>query len=203
MTVTEDAYKMIRRWEGFRPTWYEDSVGTQTIGYGTTHRLMDELQLAAVEGPISKEEGQALLEATIVQHFAPKLDRTLPKGLPQHTQDALVSFVYNVGLSAFENSTMHKLYNAGKADEAADEFKRWVHVTDPNTGDVSVLEGLVERREEEAALARHGKVPWDEDAGLDVAGPDVDAEMVPVADVAYFSPGEIDVPDTIRAEATA
>jgi lysozyme len=203
MTITEDAYRMIRRWEGFRPTWYEDSVGVQTIGYGTTHRLLDELQLATVEGPISNEEGQALLEATIVQHFAPKLDRTLPKGLPQHTQDAIMSFVYNVGLSAFENSTMHKLYNKGKMDAAADEFEEWVYVTPPDEPPKK-LDGLVERRTEEAALARSGIVPWAEEDDEDTWVPDVDTvEAIPVADVAYHSPGEIDVPDTVRAEATA
>lgn len=31
MTVTEDAYRMIRRWEGFRPTWKADMVGVETV----------------------------------------------------------------------------------------------------------------------------------------------------------------------------
>ena len=205
MTVTEDAYKMIRRWEGFRSTWESDMVGVDTIGFGTTRRLLSSLALADVEGPISKTEGQALLEACIVQHFAPKLDRSLPSFLPQHTRDALISFVYNVGLSAFENSTLHKLYNAGKADEAADEWMEWVHVTDPNTGDVRVVEGLVNRRREERDLAQDGAVPWNEEGGptLDVTVPDADVDAIPTADVAYAPPGEVDVPTSIDAEATA
>lgn len=31
MTVTEDAYRMIRRWEGFRPTWEADIVGAEMV----------------------------------------------------------------------------------------------------------------------------------------------------------------------------
>jgi lysozyme len=197
---------MIRRWEGFRSTWEADMVGVETIGFGTTRRLLSALQLADVEGPISKTEGQALLEATIVQHFAPKLDRSLPSFLMQHTRDALVSFVYNVGLSAFENSTMHKLYKAGKADEAADEFMRWVHVTNPETGTVRAVDGLQKRRREEMRLARDGVVPWDEetDHGLEVPPPpEHDATKVPVAEHAYAPPGEIDVPSHIDAQAAA
>jgi lysozyme len=45
--------------------------------------------------------------------------------LKQHQFDALASFVYNIGPTAFATSTMLKRLNAGDFDDAASELLRW------------------------------------------------------------------------------
>lgn len=60
--------------------------------------------------------------------------------------DALVLFVYNVGITAFKNSTMLRLLDACDLDGARGQFKRW----DKNDG--KVMRGLTRRRAAEVAL---------------------------------------------------
>ena len=60
--------------------------------------------------------------------------------------DALVLFVYNVGATAFQNSTMLRKLNAGDYGGASSEFKRW------NKNDGKVMKGLTRRRASEEAL---------------------------------------------------
>jgi lysozyme len=64
--------------------------------------------------------------------------------------DALVSFVYNVGAGAFENSTLLEKLNAGDYRGAFDEFERWNKVT--VNGEKIVSSGLVKRRRREQEL---------------------------------------------------
>jgi hypothetical protein len=66
--------------------------------------------------------------------------------LTQNQFDALVSLVYNIGQTAFSNSTLLKKLNAKDYQGAADQFLRW------NKGGGKVMKGLVRRREAERAL---------------------------------------------------
>lgn len=64
--------------------------------------------------------------------------------------DALVSFVFNVGPTAFRSSTLLRLLNAGQCAAVADQFGRWTLSKGKR------LKGLVTRRADEAALFRTG-----------------------------------------------
>lgn len=66
--------------------------------------------------------------------------------LTQNEFDALASFVFNVGLGAFEKSKLRRLLKAGDKAGAANEFPRW------NKAAGKVLPGLVTRRAAERAL---------------------------------------------------
>jgi lysozyme len=66
--------------------------------------------------------------------------------LTQNQFDALVSFVFNLGVGNFRTSTLLKKLNAGDNDGAAQEFGRWIHAGG------KALPGLVRRREAERAL---------------------------------------------------
>ena len=66
--------------------------------------------------------------------------------LNQNQYDALVSLTYNIGLGAFERSTIRRKLNAGDYRGAAASFRLW------NKGGGRVLPGLVNRRAREATL---------------------------------------------------
>ncbi len=68
----------------------------------------------------------------------------------QNQFDALVSFAYNVGLNALNDSTLLRLHKRGDYAGAKDQFARW------NKNDGKVMNGLTRRRAAEAAL--YGKV---------------------------------------------
>lgn len=109
-----------------------------TIGYGHTRNVRrgdtcDEAQATAW----LREDLQAAEGA--VRHL---VDVPLSQG----QFDALVSFVFNCGASAFGNSTLLRLLNEGDAAGAAEQFKRW------NRGADGPLPGLVVRRAGERDL---------------------------------------------------
>lgn len=62
--------------------------------------------------------------------------------------DALVSLAYNIGLGAFEESTLLRLHRDGNHADASEQFARW----NRQTG--TVLAGLSRRRAAEAAHYR-------------------------------------------------
>lgn len=67
-------------------------------------------------------------------------------GLTQEEFDALVDFVFNVGVSAFQHSTMLADLNSNNIEGAIGEFDKWDHA-----GGVEVA-GLLRRRNAERAL---------------------------------------------------
>ncbi len=130
---------LIRRFESFSPTVYLCPAGKRTLGYG--HVIRDPNLLYS---RISREQAEALL----VEDLAPieiYLAAVLP-GLNQNQFDALASFCFNVGLGAFEKSTLFARLKAGDFAGAASQFPRWSHANG------KVLLGLVRRREAERAL---------------------------------------------------
>ncbi len=69
------------------------------------------------------------------------------KPLTTNQWSALVSFVYNIGVSAFQRSTLLKKVNANPSDPTIrDEFMKW------NKANGAVLPGLTNRRRDEANL---------------------------------------------------
>lgn len=66
--------------------------------------------------------------------------------LAQNEFDALVSFGYNVGVSAETHSTLVALVNSGHLLSAAEEFLKWDHVNGV------VVPGLTKRRTAERNL---------------------------------------------------
>jgi len=70
--------------------------------------------------------------------------------LTQNQFDALVSFVYNLGVEAFRTSTLLRKLNNADYRGAAAEFKRWKNAT--VNGKLTELAGLVRRRKSEEQL---------------------------------------------------
>ncbi|EMN8763528.1 glycoside hydrolase family protein [Serratia marcescens] len=143
MKISDDGMALIKRFEGLRLQAYQDSVGVWTIGYGWTQPVAGRKIGAGMA--IDATTAERLLLCGIAQ-FEQGVERRVTVPITQGQFDALVSFAYNLGLRALENSTLLRRLNAGDRQGAADEFGRWV-----NAGGVQ-LDGLVARRAAERAL---------------------------------------------------
>ena len=91
------------------------------------------------------EHGESLLQTTLAKYEA-CVNGAVKMPINQNQFDALVSFTYNVGCSAFRNSTLLRLLNQGYELQAAAQFNRWT------LGGGKVQAGLVSRRAAERAL---------------------------------------------------
>jgi GH24 family phage-related lysozyme (muramidase) len=142
------ALTIIKAWEGCRLTAYRDAVGVPTVGWGAT-RLLD--RAVRMGDAITQEVADDLLVNQVEHLFAPGLFALLPmaKAWKPNQQAALISWAYNVGLGAVEESTLRKRLMAKEspATVIAEELPRW----DKGDGG-KVLEGLKRRRAAEVAL---------------------------------------------------
>ena len=104
--------------EGFRSKVYNDTGGVATIGYG--HMVLPGEKFDS----LSIQEATALLYKDI--NIAESCVNNFVKvQLNQNQFDALISFIYNLGCSAFKGSTLLRLLNAGDYEGAANQFQRW------------------------------------------------------------------------------
>lgn len=140
MRASEDALALIRRWEGLRLRGYECVAGVPTIGYGTTG---PDVKVGMM---ITEEEADRRLRVVVDQVAAAVTDSLRVK-INQHQFDALVSFTYNAGVTAFRSSTLLKLLNDNTDKHiVAAEFARW------NKVNGKPIEGLTRRRAAEKEL---------------------------------------------------
>jgi lysozyme len=138
MSISDNGLSLIKRFEGLRLTAYDDGVGVQTIGYGHTRGVKagDTCTEAQADEWLREDVAEAV-EA---------VERLVAVPLAQPQRDALISFIFNVGAGAFEDSTLLRKLNAGDLRGAADQLPRW------NKGGGRVLTGLVDRRAAERDL---------------------------------------------------
>ena len=136
LTLSATALVAILLHEGYRENAYIPVAGdVPTIGFGTTKevklgdRISPELALQRANRDIQLFEG------------AIKSCVSVP--LTQYEYDAYTSLAYNIGSGAFCNSTLVKLLNQGKYEEACKQILRW----DKFKG--KPLAGLTKRRNEE------------------------------------------------------
>ena len=138
MKPSERGLALIRQFEGLRLSAYRCAAGVLTIGWGTTKGVKMGLE-------ITRDEADRLLLED-AQRFADHVKALVKVPLNQNQTDALAALVYNIGPSAFAQSTLLKRINDGRHDLAASEFERWV-----NAGGKRI-NGLVRRRAAERAL---------------------------------------------------
>lgn len=144
MKTSPQGMAIIKKFEGFRSKPYLCPAGVPTIGYGSTY-YADGRPVKMTDAPVTEEQGEALLQATLAKYEA-CVNGAVKMPINQNQFDALVSFTYNVGCSAFRNSTLLRLLNQGYAPQAAAQFNRWT------LGGGKVHAGLVSRRAAERAL---------------------------------------------------
>lgn len=139
MRASSACLDLIKDFEKLRLTAYLDAVGIWTIGYGHTRSAISGIQIS---------EARALfLLAEDVKWSEVAVNELVRVPLTQYQFDALVSFVFNVGVTAFKLSTLLRLLNE-RADPArvAAEFMRWVYAKGKK------LAGLERRRAAERLL---------------------------------------------------
>ncbi len=130
---------LIKSFEQCRLTAYLDQRGRWTIGWGHT----------GLEVYSGLQWTQEQADATLIldlQHAVVGVAKALDVALGQHAFDALVSFAFNVGVSAEAHSTLLGYVNARRTADAAAEFLKWDHVDGVENA------GLLRRREAERSL---------------------------------------------------
>lgn len=141
------ARKIVQEYEGCRLVAYRCPAGVPTIGWGAT-----------TIGGQAVKDGQRITQAQADEQLSRDLERfhaalvnAIPAmaGWPANRQAALVSWCFNVGVGAMQDSTLRRRILAGENPElvVVEELPKW------NKGDGGkILAGLVRRREAEVAL---------------------------------------------------
>lgn len=141
--ISGNGYALIRQSEGLRTTAYLDTGGVWTIGYGTIKYPNG----TAVKKGDTCTQGQAELWLQNDCEWVDQcLDKYIKVNVTQNQFDALASFVYNVGETAFVKSTLLTLLNQSNFTAVANQFDRWVFDNGKH------VQGLVNRRAAEKTL---------------------------------------------------
>lgn len=138
MKTSDKGIDLIKKYEGLRLNAYLDAVGVWTIGYGHT------LNVKSTD-VIDKAQAEYFLRQDV--EFAEKEVNKHNLNINQNQFDALVSFVFNLGVGNFARSTLLRKIKSNANDPTIrKEFERWIYAGG------KVLNGLVRRRKEEANL---------------------------------------------------
>lgn len=146
MNISHKGLGLIQEFEGFIPHAYKCPAGVWTIGYGST--VIDGEKVKPTD-KVSRDTALQLLTKDC-QKIAHELQKLVKVPLSQTEIDALICFIYNIGIGAFSRSTMLKLINDNQKAKAALQFDRW------NKAGGKVLPGLIIRRAKERALFAGG-----------------------------------------------
>lgn len=147
MKMSREGLVLLSAAEGTRLQVYEDAGGLKTIGVG--HLItQEELDSGLIRGVswragITMEKCLDILgfdveiaERAVISYVDPELN--------QNQFDALVIFVFNIGGTAFKNSTLRLRLNCDRFEDVSYEMCRWNKVSG------KVVRGLTLRREAEA-----------------------------------------------------
>ncbi|MCK5717888.1 MAG: lysozyme [Thiomargarita sp.] len=156
--MSEVGHRFLIEREGCRLEIYKDVGGYATIGVG--HLLSRSEQSSGmlhvygsglvrhkinIRNGISQPEAISILKGDLLK-FEDVVANYVLIQLQQHQFDALVSFSFNVGVSAFKNSTLLKRLNQSLFTEVPTQLRRWRY------SNGVVYDGLINRREFEINL---------------------------------------------------
>lgn len=138
MTTSPEGLALIKRYEGCRLKAYKCPAGVWTVGYGHTKGVTFAMTITQAQADQFLQDDIAPIESQL---------NDLQINFRQGQFDALVSFIFNLGIGNFNKSTLKKRIITGAEDSViVSEFKRW------NKAGGKVLPGLVARREAECAM---------------------------------------------------
>jgi lysozyme len=143
-TLSSRGRDHIKQWEQLQLYAYLPTQNDRwTIGWGHTH--------TAVAGMlITVEQAEALLSQDL-EWAEREVSNRVKVYLSQNQYDALVSFVFNIGVTQFRTSTLLEVLNDEKYEQVPGQLARWNKQTKQN-GNAEEVRGLTRRRAAEAAL---------------------------------------------------
>lgn len=167
MKVSKAGLQHIVTAEGLRTEMYRDPVGLPTIGVG--HLLtQEELSTGKIDvgygevvkwrNGLTREQVETLL-AKDIEWAEEAVNSTFRKAhkkygksveLKQHQFDMLVSLVFNIGVGAWERSTLVRRILANRLDDIPDQMLRWKY----SAGEPILLK----RRQAEVKIYQEGYV---------------------------------------------
>lgn len=153
MNISQTGLDSLKRSEGVVPVMYRDVAGLPTIGIGhllTKSELSSgKLLIAGILTPWTPALTMAQVDDLLRQDLQATEKQVLLAvhvALSQPQFDALVSFTFNVGGTAFARSKLVQKLNAGDYAGVPEQLRRWVYAAG------KPQEGLRKRREEEVRL---------------------------------------------------
>jgi lysozyme len=145
MKLNSEGYRLITKFEGFSAKPYLCSAKVPTIGYGNTYYTNGK-KVTLLDKQITETEAFEMFK-TIADKFADKVSKLVTYPINQNQFNSLVSLSYNIGIAAFQLSTLLKMVNENANNpKIKDQFLRW------NKAGGKVVRGLTLRRNEEAFI---------------------------------------------------
>lgn len=130
---------MVPNFEGVSYSPYFDVVGVPTVCFGHTGSDI------VMKKTYTPAECKAMLDKDL-QPYAKSVERSVKVPMSEYQEAALISFSYNVGIGAFEKSTLLKDLNARRYQQACDGLRNWTYAGGKK------WQGLVNRREVEREI---------------------------------------------------
>ena len=118
MRTSDQGLQILIDREAARKNAYLDSVGVPTIGVGHTGSDVH-------MGLVWTDDQIRTAFAQDIQRFEDAVNGAVTVALAQHQFDALVSFSFNVGVGAFQKSTLVKKINLSDFAGAGAQFDVW------------------------------------------------------------------------------
>lgn len=126
---------LVAPWEGNSNQAYRDMVGVPTLCHGYT--------IGVKMGDYKTDDECEEILAKELTHFNTQMMKSVKVPLPEHMEVAYTSLVWNIGIGAWNNSTLLKKLNNKEYAEACKQILRW------NKAGGAVVRGLQNRREAE------------------------------------------------------
>lgn len=147
MTSSKELIEAVKDFEGLRLDSYRCPSGIWTIGYGHTEGVTPKMSVNKLWAERALKEDLKKVEKQ-VQPLGITFDH-------QGQYDAIVDFVFNLGITKLKQSTLLKYIRANASNDAiCGEFEKWVYGI--VNGKKQKLQGLVKRRAWESKRWRNG-----------------------------------------------
>jgi lysozyme len=139
-----EGVKLLEELEGLKLKAYKCSAGVWTIGIGNT--FYEDGTKVKEGDSITKIQAYFLFNL-ISKKFVDSINDNVKVKINQNQFNSLFCFVYNVGISAFKNSTLLRILNVNPNDgNIAKQFLRWNKIAGKES------KGLTNRRIKESSL---------------------------------------------------
>jgi len=142
----ELAASLCKQFEGFRSKPYLCPANVATIGYGSTY-YANGVKVTLNDPPTTQEEAHVLLMHELEHTYLPGVLRNCPiLATDEKKCNAIVDFVYNLGIGRLQTSTLKRKINFQEWEAAQEQLMLWTK------GGGKVLPGLLKRRQAECSL---------------------------------------------------